>query len=60
MVVNDVGVAGIGFDAADNEVTVLTPGGETSVPRAGKEEVASAILDVVLSLRSETAPRVGV
>jgi phosphopantothenoylcysteine decarboxylase/phosphopantothenate--cysteine ligase len=54
VVVNDVAVPGIGFDAADNEVTILTASGERHVPRAAKAEVADAILDVVLSLRSST------
>ena len=38
---------GIGFDAADNEVTVVTADGEHAVPRATKAEVAGAILDEV-------------
>jgi phosphopantothenoylcysteine decarboxylase/phosphopantothenate--cysteine ligase len=55
VVVNDVAVAGIGFDAHDNEVTILTASGERHVPRAAKGEVADAILDAVLSLRSSIA-----
>ncbi len=55
VVVNDVAVAGIGFDVSDNEVTILTASGERHVPRASKGEVADAILDAVLSLRSSTA-----
>jgi phosphopantothenoylcysteine decarboxylase/phosphopantothenate--cysteine ligase len=55
VVVNDVAVAGIGFDARDNEVTILTASGERHVPRAAKGEVADAILDAVLSLRSSIA-----
>jgi phosphopantothenoylcysteine decarboxylase/phosphopantothenate--cysteine ligase len=55
VVVNDVAVAGIGFDAPDNEVTILTASGERHVPRAAKGEVADAILDAVLSLRSSIA-----
>jgi phosphopantothenoylcysteine decarboxylase / phosphopantothenate---cysteine ligase len=52
VVVNDVGAPGIGFDAAQNEVTVVTPDSERHVPRASKAEVATAILDAVLSRRS--------
>ena len=52
--VNDVAVAGIGFDSADNEVTILSASGERHVPRAAKGEVADAILDAVLSLRSSS------
>jgi phosphopantothenoylcysteine decarboxylase/phosphopantothenate--cysteine ligase len=55
VVVNDVAVPGIGFDATENEVTILTASGSRHVPRAAKAEVAGAILDAVLSLRSSTA-----
>ena len=55
VVVNDVSRADIGFDVPENEVTVLTAGGEQEVPRASKAEVASAILDVVERLRAERA-----
>jgi phosphopantothenoylcysteine decarboxylase / phosphopantothenate---cysteine ligase len=58
VVVNDVGRPGIGFDAPDNEVTVLTRDGEVAVPRSSKEAVTGAILDVVLRLRSESGVRV--
>jgi len=59
VVVNDVGAPGIGFDATDNEVTILLAGGEERhVPRATKAEAAAAILDTVLSHRSSTILRV--
>jgi len=58
VVVNDISQAGIGFDAADNEVTIVTAGGEAGVPRSAKSEVARVILDMVLSLRSSTESRV--
>jgi phosphopantothenoylcysteine decarboxylase/phosphopantothenate--cysteine ligase len=51
IVLNDVSQPGIGFDSADNEVTVITAAGEQPVPRASKAAVASAILDCVESLR---------
>lgn len=51
VVLNDVSQPGIGFDATDNEVTVITAAGEQPVPRASKPAVASAILDCVESLR---------
>src|SRR5215218_2377040 len=54
VVVNDVGEPGIGFDAADNEVTIVCGETELHVPRTTKGEVAAAILDVVLSRRSST------
>ena len=52
VVVNDVGASGIGFDSSENEVTILTADGERHVPRAAKSEVATAVLDAVLSRRS--------
>jgi phosphopantothenoylcysteine decarboxylase/phosphopantothenate--cysteine ligase len=58
VVVNDVAEPGIGFDAADNEVTIVTAAQERRVPRATKAEVAAAILDAVLSHRSSTTLRV--
>jgi phosphopantothenoylcysteine decarboxylase/phosphopantothenate--cysteine ligase len=51
IVVNDVSDASIGFDSADNEVTIVEPGGEVAVPRGSKESVAEAILDRVAALR---------
>jgi len=51
IVVNDISRADIGFDAADNEVTIVTADGETGVPRAAKREVARAILETVAGLR---------
>ena len=58
VVVNDVARPGIGFDSAENEVTIVTGDGERHVPRASKTEVAAAILDAVLSHRSRTPLRV--
>jgi phosphopantothenoylcysteine decarboxylase/phosphopantothenate--cysteine ligase len=58
IVVNDIAVAGIGFDAGENEVTIVTSDTERHVPRTTKAEVASAILDTVLSLRSSTTLKV--
>jgi phosphopantothenoylcysteine decarboxylase/phosphopantothenate--cysteine ligase len=52
VVLNDISVSGIGFDAVDNEVTILTSdGGERRVARARKEQVARAVLDEVERLR---------
>lgn len=52
IVVNDISRADIGFDAAENEVTIVTPDGEHPVARAPKGEVAAAVLDVVAQLRA--------
>jgi phosphopantothenoylcysteine decarboxylase / phosphopantothenate---cysteine ligase len=58
VVVNDIGRPGIGFDATDNEVTILSREGERHVPRGAKSEVAAAVLDTVLSHRSSTNMKV--
>jgi phosphopantothenoylcysteine decarboxylase/phosphopantothenate--cysteine ligase len=51
VVLNDVSQPGIGFDSAENAVTVVTAAGDRAIPRASKPAVASAILDSVESLR---------
>ena len=56
--VNDISDAAIGFDSADNEVTILTADGERSVPRAAKREVARVILETVDLLRRGAPGRV--
>jgi phosphopantothenoylcysteine decarboxylase/phosphopantothenate--cysteine ligase len=56
VVVNDISRPEIGFDAGDNEVTILTAGGgERSVARTSKRGIAEAVLDAVATL--ETGPR---
>jgi phosphopantothenoylcysteine decarboxylase/phosphopantothenate--cysteine ligase len=47
VVLNDISRGDIGFDAPENEVTIVTAAGQTHVPRTGKGEVAGAILDAV-------------
>jgi phosphopantothenoylcysteine decarboxylase/phosphopantothenate--cysteine ligase len=61
IVVNDVSQAGIGFDAADNEVTVIAADGtETRLERAGKERIADGVLDrVEILLTTEGESDVG-
>jgi phosphopantothenoylcysteine decarboxylase/phosphopantothenate--cysteine ligase len=56
IVVNDISRADIGFDAAENEVTIVTPDGELAVARAAKEAIADAILDAVVRVRGAAAP----
>ena len=50
IVFNDVAQDGIGFDAADNEVVLVSRDGERTVPRARKEAVAAAVIDAVEEL----------
>jgi len=47
IVFNDVGRADIGFDAADNEVVLVSAEGEQRLEKASKERIAVAILDAV-------------
>ena len=47
VVFNDVDRTDIGFDADDNEVTLLLSSGEEQLPKAPKREIAAAILDRV-------------
>ena len=54
VVVNDVSDPAIGFDSPENEVVVVTAGGDARVPRAAKADIADAILDTLLSDRSST------
>jgi phosphopantothenoylcysteine decarboxylase/phosphopantothenate--cysteine ligase len=49
-VFNDVARPDIGFDAGDNEVTLISGSGERQIAKAPKDEVAAAILDQVESL----------
>ncbi len=50
IVVNDVSDATIGFESADNEVTIVLREGEERLPRGSKRQVADAILDRVAAL----------
>jgi phosphopantothenoylcysteine decarboxylase/phosphopantothenate--cysteine ligase len=47
IVFNDVSREDVGFDTPDNEVVILSPGGERRVDKAPKDEIARAILDEV-------------
>ncbi len=58
VVVNDISRTDIGFDVADNEVTLVGREGERrSVPLGRKEEVAAAILDEVEQVRARPRAR---
>jgi phosphopantothenoylcysteine decarboxylase/phosphopantothenate--cysteine ligase len=47
IVYNDVSREDVGFDAEENEVVIVSGGGERRVDRAPKSEIAAAILDEV-------------
>ncbi|HTU95542.1 MAG TPA: bifunctional phosphopantothenoylcysteine decarboxylase/phosphopantothenate--cysteine ligase CoaBC [Solirubrobacteraceae bacterium] len=52
IVVNDISQPGIGFDAPDNEVTILArDGSEHRLRRTRKEQIADGVLDEVEKLR---------
>ncbi|MGH9472963.1 MAG: bifunctional phosphopantothenoylcysteine decarboxylase/phosphopantothenate--cysteine ligase CoaBC [Terriglobales bacterium] len=50
VVLNLVHRAEVGFDVADNEVTLVGSGGEQALPRAPKTTIAGQILDAVAQL----------
>lgn len=51
IVANDVSQPGIGFDAPDNEVTLVFPGGDTRpLPRGAKLEIARELVRVIGTL----------
>jgi phosphopantothenoylcysteine decarboxylase / phosphopantothenate---cysteine ligase len=54
VVMNDISRGDIGFDAAQNEVTIITASGERLVPRASKGHVARAVLDEVELVRGSS------
>jgi phosphopantothenoylcysteine decarboxylase/phosphopantothenate--cysteine ligase len=51
IVVNDISRPEIGFDAAENAVTIITADAELACPRADKHVIARAVLDAVERLR---------
>jgi len=54
IVVNDISLPGIGFDAADNEVTILArERGERRLRKARKEQIADGVLDEVDRIRAK-------
>jgi phosphopantothenoylcysteine decarboxylase / phosphopantothenate---cysteine ligase len=56
IVVNDVGREGIGFEADENEVVILTSGGvREAISRRSKREIAEKIWDAFLAARSVAA-----
>ena len=55
VVVNDISRSDIGFDAPDNEVTVVTRTAAEALPKAAKPAVARAIVDVIEALRAAAA-----
>ena len=58
LIVNDVSKHGIGFEAEDNQVTLLDRwGGALDLPKMNKLQVADAILDRVLGLRASAAAK---
>jgi len=56
VVVNDISRDDIGFDSGDNEVTIVTAGGERPLAKAPKAEIARAIVDLVEEVRHERRP----
>jgi phosphopantothenoylcysteine decarboxylase/phosphopantothenate--cysteine ligase len=57
VVLNDISRSDIGFDVADNEVTILTAAGEAHIALTSKAAVARAVLDTVVRLRAQAVAR---
>jgi phosphopantothenoylcysteine decarboxylase/phosphopantothenate--cysteine ligase len=57
IVVNDISRDDIGFDANENEVTIVTAEQDRHIDKASKAEVAAAVLDVVQELRAGSGAR---
>jgi phosphopantothenoylcysteine decarboxylase/phosphopantothenate--cysteine ligase len=55
IVYNDVSRSDIGFDAAENEVVLITAEGEQRVAKAAKDRIAAAIVDRAEELLRERA-----
>jgi phosphopantothenoylcysteine decarboxylase/phosphopantothenate--cysteine ligase len=53
IVYNDVSRPDIGFDATDNEVTLVSATGERGLAKAAKDDVAAAILDELEALLTD-------
>lgn len=51
IVLNDISDPEIGFDSTENAVTLISPSGETVLPKASKDEIAEQILARVDPLR---------
>jgi phosphopantothenoylcysteine decarboxylase/phosphopantothenate--cysteine ligase len=56
VVVNDISRDDIGFDAGDNEVTIVTASEQRELAKAPKSVIARAIVDVVEEMRHERRP----
>lgn len=53
IVVNDVSQSGIGFDSERNAVTIISSGGEETVPEMSKWEIAHRVLDAIVRIKAE-------
>jgi phosphopantothenoylcysteine decarboxylase/phosphopantothenate--cysteine ligase len=60
IVYNDVSRTDIGFDAAENEVTLVTRDGERTLAKAPKSAIAAGILDAAVQLQGERERAAGV
>ena len=63
IVFNDISDRAIGFDSAQNEVTIITAAGDERIARAAKHLIAQGVLDAIERLRgigaADPAPRGG-
>jgi phosphopantothenoylcysteine synthetase/decarboxylase len=54
-VFNDVSRDDVGFDVEDNEVVLLSAGGERRIGKAPKDRIAAAIVDTAEELLRDRA-----
>jgi len=53
IVANDISRSDVGFGTEDNQVTVILKNGtKEPLPKMGKDEVADALLDRIISLKA--------
>ncbi len=58
IIANDVSQPGIGFDSAENAVTLCLPSGETKIlPKQSKTALAADLIAFILSLSSPSQPK---
>jgi phosphopantothenoylcysteine decarboxylase/phosphopantothenate--cysteine ligase len=53
LVFNDILAEGVGIGSDENEITIITAGGETHVPRTSKAQCAAAIVTAIESALAE-------
>ena len=53
IVINDVSDSTIGFESSENEVTILHPEGQCTLPKQSKDKIAQHVISRIASLRED-------